>query len=114
MCEGVGGFAAGVAMKNTPYPFKSLGNRKDAWVIHSSGILLHNRSQTSLLKGKCKTQTWEYGEGDIVDVVVETSAGVLRFEINGKNVDREILLPAGEYVLCCQPYMGGAARLLNC
>ena len=117
MCEGVGGFAVGVARKTTAYPFKSLGNRGDAWVLHSSGHLLYNRSQTLL--GRCRghgkgdheVDSNEYGEGDVIEVHVR-AGGELGFTINNEPLECGVVLPPGEYVLCCQPYMGGGARLL--
>lgn len=148
LCEGVGGFAVGVAAKRAYYPFKSLGNRPDTWVLHSSGLLLHNRKQTALpIQGRedggerkgereeGEAVVCEYGMGDVVEVEVEThqgegagagAAGKLWFRVMSKRESETprktgessvrvgpVLLPAGEYVLCCQPYMGGGARLLS-
>ena len=102
LAEGVGGFAFGLAAANTSKPYKSLGNRPDAWVWHSSGFMLHNR--------KTKKVAGEYGVGDAVGVHL-SSAGHLRFSLNGKLLDSGVVLPEGKYTLCCQPYMGGGARL---
>jgi hypothetical protein len=113
MCEGVGGFAVGVASKNTAYPFKSLGNRGDAWVLHSSGHLLYNRSQTALERGRDGERERgggaEYGEGDVIEIEVWAD-GRLGFKINEEEVGTGVVLPPGEYVLCCQPYMGGGGQ----
>ena len=104
LAEGVGGFAFGVTAAGTGKPFKSLGSRPDAWVLHSSGALLHNRTQTPLGPAA------EYGAGDAVGVRV-ASSGALSFSLNGKVLPSGVELPSGKYLLCVQPYMGGAARL---
>ena len=104
LAEGVGGFAFGVTAAGTGKPFKSLGSRPDAWVLHSSGALLHNRAQTPLGPAA------EYGAGDAVGVRV-ASSGALSFSLNGKVLPSGVELPTGKYLLCVQPYMGGAARL---
>ena len=102
----------GVARRDAAYPFKSLGNRGDAWVLHSSGHLLHNRSVTALSKeGGGGGEVCEYGEGDVVEVQVG-AGGQLGFRVGGEEVRVRAVLPAGDYVLCCQPYMGGGGRLV--
>jgi hypothetical protein len=103
LCEGVGGFAFGVARTNASKPFKSLGNRADCWVLHSTGELLHNRHRTNLSLG--------YAAGDVVQVKVGDK-GDLSFIVGDEEVKTSIILPQGKYVLCCQPYMGGAASIV--
>ena len=77
---------------------------------HSNGECLHNRSRTALCaNGECE-------EGDRLRVRV-AAGGELSFFRNGDLVSTEGAkgnpkLPPGKYVLCCQPYMGGAAQLL--
>lgn len=105
LCEGVGGFSCGVSLVNAGRPFKSLGNRPDCWVLHSSGQLMHNRHRKDL--------SISYEADDIIQVKV-TSAGKLKFILSRSSteVDAGVTLPNGKYVLCCQPYMGGAAALV--
>lgn len=103
LCEGVGGFAFGVALSSASKPFKSLGNRPDCWVLHSSGEILHNRHRTNI--------SLPYAAEDTVQVKVDDN-GTLSFIVEADEVKTNVVLPQGKYILCCQPYMGGAATIL--
>ena len=102
---GVGGFGVGVADVRLPFPYKSLGNQPLSWIWHMNGECLHNRTRVSLPKG-------EFEEGDTLGVTLSPS-GELGLIRNGARTggSKAPVLPPGKYVLCCQPYMGGAARL---
>jgi hypothetical protein len=102
---GIGGFAVGVAFSNLSAPIKSLGNRPDSWVLHSSGHLMHNRKCIHSIENCC------INADDEIEVIINAK-GVLLFNINGTEYNTAVTLPYQNYVLCCQPYMGGAARLL--
>ena len=54
-----------------------------------------------------------YGDGDIIAVRVGAD-GCLDFSLDGQRswLRAGLVLAAGKYCLCCQPYMGGAARLM--
>ena len=106
LTEGTGGFAVGVCLANAKGPFKSMGNRPDSWVLHSSGNLLHNRTSVSL-----KSCQNGYSAGDTIDIIL-TSEGELEFKICEKEIYANIVVPSGKYTLCCQPYMGGVGRII--
>jgi hypothetical protein len=52
-----------------------------------------------------------YAAGDVVQVKVGDK-GDLSFIVGDEEVKTNIILPQGKYVLCCQPYMGGAASIV--
>lgn len=108
LAEGVGGFSVGVCIASAVRPFKSMGNRRDSWVFHASGQILHNRTSKHV-KG-CEDG---YKAGDIIDVIISPH-GELIFAVNGKHFGTKEILPVGKYTLCCQPYMGGVGRLNEC
>lgn len=110
-CEGVGGFSVGVCIASASGPYKSFGNRPDSWVLHSSGKLLHNRQIFDV--SNCPDG---YMADDEIEVRV-SQQGQLSFVLNGSAnsviaTDKELVLAAGKYILCCQPYMGGSATIL--
>ena len=104
--QGVGGFAIGVASASDMCkPFKSLGNQPTCWVWHSSGTVMHNRTRSK------ENEARAYGVGAKLSVQVDAGGRVVCTR-DGTPVDLPFpLLPLGKYVLCCQPYMGGAAQL---
>jgi hypothetical protein len=107
--RGVGGFAIGVATINASKPFKSLSNRPDSWVVNSSGMFCHDRKEVSVTgrpDGGCL-----FDDGDLLRLDVSVT-GVLSLSVNQNTKVRVSVLPPGKYVLCCQPYMGGVARLV--
>lgn len=103
--EGVGGFSVGICAVSSQGPYKSMGNRPDSWVLHSSGQLLHNRSAKAV-KG-CEGG---YIAGDIVEIEVSVK-GELIFKVNDTPCQTNVIIPTGKYVLCCQPYMGGICKI---
>jgi hypothetical protein len=102
--EGKGGFSVGVCLANTNAPFKSMGKRPDSWVLHNSGLLLHNHGESNWLENG-------YSVGDVIEIKL-SAIGELSYTINDALVQTTVIVPPGKYVLCCQPYMGGACRLL--
>lgn len=111
--QGVGGFAVGVASAKANKPFKSLSNRPDCWVVNSLGMFCHNRKEVPVsdvdLEG---SGGYMYDADDTVQICLSRT-GTLSVSVNGgDNLCLCERLPPGKYVLCCQPYMGGVARLL--
>ena len=57
-----------------------------------------------------------YEEGDVIGIYIAAAGGVTTLYKNGavaQSCSRRFPnLLAGNYVLCCQPYMGGAGRLV--
>lgn len=113
--QGVGGFAVGVANTNARKPFKSLSNRPDSWVVTSAGLFCHNRKEVPVSGVDLEGGSYLYDEGDAIQINV-TSLGLLSLSINnGPLIPLPVAgggLPPGKYTLCCQPYMGGVAKLL--
>jgi hypothetical protein len=116
--KGVGGFAVGLVSSKIKSPYKSLGNHPQGWMLKSTGELFHNR--------KVVMSCEEYSEGDIIVVVVmsgkEKKGRDAHFhKILKGSKKKELLVSlsldcfkgAGDVMLACQPYMGGAARILR-
>ena len=106
--EGVGGFAVGVASNRLAVrPFKSLGNSAGAWVLHSRGELLHDRRVLGTAE--------PYAAGDVLSVQL-SERRELSFALNGVSLagcGAKLEREAAGYSLAVQPYMGGAARIVQ-
>jgi len=80
-----------------------------AWMWHATaGDLMHNRTRSTLKIGESE-------EGATLSITIHPN-GHMFFNKKGARVGPSVapvaILPKGRYVLCCQPYMGGAARIL--
>ena len=72
--------------------------------FHNRGVAMHNRAE--------HTYGTAFGEGDVLDIVLDDN-GALSFAVAG--VDQGVAFRGleGAFVLACQPYMQGAARILG-
>lgn len=122
---GVGGFGVGIAKVGWKGPFKSLGKQPASAVVgsfHAAGTFNSGRQEVAF-------GGTGYGAGDVVGVVLRPEkkaaskdgakrrAALLEvaFSVNGVEVGvaaAGIEGKVSDYVLACQPYMGGVGRLL--
>lgn len=104
---GIGGFACGLAQRGWKGPYKSGGNSEHVVAMyHCSGCLMRQGSVMAHYGP-------EYGEGDTVGVLLNET-GQLLFSLNGKQLDVAAKkLDRAGLVLGVQPYMRGAAEILN-
>lgn len=117
---GVGGFSIGLARAAWQGPYKSLGNvdvLNVAGVYHSNGSFYCNRKEYVLFGPTFK-------QGDVLTVQLSDSNEITFFLnkkfINIAPVETKFISTTksskkqiDSYVLACQPYMGGVARIIT-
>ena len=106
---GVGGSAIGLAKQSWKGPYKSLGTTENfvLGAYHASG---------NFLSGRCEYPYGPpYGPGDIIGITIGPNSGTVEFSLNGVSLGPVPVKVSKktDYLLACQPYMGGIIRIIH-